>query len=72
MDYPQIYKGDPRPSMPPCVIALSAMGLKLRILEFLPREFLPTKQKQTQSKRVQDLCALCSVLQVFIFPLKPQ
>ena len=59
MDYPQ--KGEPRPRMPPCVIALSAMGLKLRIFEFLPREFLPTKQKQTQSKRVHNLCALCSV-----------
>ena len=41
IDYPQIYKGGPRPCMPPCVVALSAMGLKLGVFEFLP-----TKQNQ--------------------------
>ena len=31
----QIYKGDPRPHIPPCVMALSAMGLKLWVFGFL-------------------------------------
>ena len=32
--YPQIYRGDPRPCIPPCVMASSAMGLKLGPLGF--------------------------------------
>ena len=29
MENPQIYKGDPRPRIPPCAMVLSAMWLKL-------------------------------------------
>ena len=33
---PQIYKGDPRPRISPCVMVSSAMGLKLGAFGFLP------------------------------------
>ena len=33
---PQIYKGDPRPRIPPCVMASLAMGLKLGSFGILP------------------------------------
>ena len=38
----QIYKGDPRPRIPPCVMASSAMGLKLGVFGFCR----PHTQKQ--------------------------
>ena len=43
---PQIYKGDLRPCIPPRVMALSAMGLKLRAFGFLPTTHAKTNAKQ--------------------------
>ena len=43
---PQIYKGDPRPCIPPLVIALSAMGLKLAVFGFLPTTYIATNAQQ--------------------------
>ena len=57
----QIYKGDPRPRIPPRVMASSAIGLKLGVLGFLPTN----TQKQMQNKWVHDLRAPCSVLRQF-------
>ena len=50
---PQIYKGDSRPCIQPCVMALSAMGLKLGVFGILPT----THTNQTQNKYVHDLRA---------------
>ena len=43
---PQICKGDPRPHIPHCVMASSAMGLKLKGLRFLPTTHAKTNAKQ--------------------------
>ena len=64
LNTPQIYTGDPRPPIPPCVMASSAMELKLVVFGFL--------QTQTHYKCVHDLCALCRVLHMFNFTLRPQ
>ena len=55
----QIYKGDPRSRIPPLVMALSAMGLKLVVFGFLPTTHAKTEAKQMCSL---NLCAPCSVL----------
>ena len=47
-----IYKVDPRPCIPPRVVALSAIGLKLGYLGFSR----PHTQKQTQNKCIHNLC----------------
>ena len=49
----QIYTGDSRPPIPPCVMALSAMGLKLGGLRVLPTTHakMNTKQMHPQSSR---------------------
>ena len=54
----QIYKGDPRPGIPPCVMVLSAMGLKLGIFRF----FLPTTHTQKQNAKQVPRWSLCTVL----------
>ena len=43
---PQIYKGDPSPHIPPCVMASSAMGLKLGVFGFLLTTHAKTNTKQ--------------------------
>ena len=65
---PQIYKGDPRPHIPSCEIASSAMGLKLGYSGFC----WPHTQKHMQTKYVHDLRVLCGISCVFIFMLRPQ
>ena len=41
----QVYKGDPRPHIPPCVMASSALGLKLDVFRFLPITHVKTNAK---------------------------
>ena len=56
-DYkPQIYKGDPRPCILPCVMALSAMGLKLGVFRFFADHTRKNKHTHTQ-KCAHDLRA---------------
>ena len=43
---PYIYTGDPRPPIPPRVMASSAMGLKLGVFGFLPTTHAKTHAKQ--------------------------
>ena len=50
---PQMYKGDPRPRTPPCVMASSAMGLKLGVFEFLPIK------RKTNVSTILPRCAVC-------------
>ena len=65
---PQIYKGDPRPRIPPCVMASSAMGLRLGVFGFLP-----TTHAKTNAKRMRPWSLRCVVFQrVFIFMIRPQ
>ena len=66
VDTQQIYKGDPRPRIPPRVMASSAIGHKLGVFGFLPT----THAKQTQRKCFHNLNALCRALHVFIFTLR--
>ena len=59
--YPQIYKRDPRPGIPPRVMASSAMGLKLGHLGFC--------WPHMQNKCIHDLCASCGVsTHVYLHP----
>ena len=58
----RLYKGDLEPHIPPCVMALSAMGLG----------FLPTTHEKTQNKCVHNFCAPCSILGMYIFMLRLQ
>ena len=62
--YPQIYKGDPRPCIPPSVMASSNMRLKLGVLCFC--------RLHMQNKWVHDLRSPCGVLRMFIFTSRPQ
>ena len=55
---PQIYNGDPRPPIPPHVMAWSAIGLKLGVFGFCR----PHTQKQTQNKCIHNLHALRSLI----------
>ena len=61
---PQIYKGDPRPRIPPCVMTSSVVGLKMGSSFFC--------QLHTQNKCVHNLCTLCCILHMFIFTLRLQ
>ena len=51
----------PRPSIPPRVMALSAMGLKLGVFDFSAYH----ASKQTQNQCIQKLNTLCVDLRVF-------
>ena len=61
MAHTQIYKGDPRPHIPPCVIASSAMGLKLEVFRYLSTTH--AKKKEKEKKNVKQICprSLCIV-----------
>ena len=54
-----IYMRDPRPPIPPRVMAFSATGLNLGVFGFVPA----THARKTQ--HVHDRCAPCGVLHVF-------
>ena len=58
MLFPQIYKENPRPGIPPLVVTSSAMGIKLGVFGFLPT----THAIQVQNKCVHDLRAPCSII----------
>ena len=65
MSRPQIYKGDPRPRIPPRVSTSSAMGLKLGVFGFVATTHIHMRGN-TQTKCAYDLRASCSVSCVFI------
>ena len=57
-----IYKGDPGPHKPPCVMASSAMGLKLRVFRFLQTTRAKTNAKQMRPRSlfaVQHFTRVC-------------
>ena len=57
---PQIYTRDPRPPIPPCVMALSTMGAQFGGLRFLPTTHakINAKQMRSQSSRAVQYFAL--------------
>ena len=48
-----IYMGDPRPPISPCVMASSAMGLKLGVFGFLPTTHAKTNAIQMPSRSLR-------------------
>ena len=63
MHNPQIYKGDPRPCIPPHVMVLSVMGLKLGYSDFC----------RPHMQNANEMCprSSCGVSHVFIVMLRP-
>ena len=58
MSVPQIYKGDPRPHITPCVMVLSAMGLKFGGVWVFANHIRKNKRK-TNVSRIFVRCAAC-------------
>ena len=51
---PQLYKGHPRPHIPPRVMVSSALGLKLGVFGFLP-----TTHAKTNTKQNANMISVC-------------
>ena len=63
----QIYKGDPRPDIPPRVMASSAMGLKLGVYQILPTTHTHTHTKANANKmHPRSLCAVQRFTRVYL------
>ena len=58
-----MYRGDSRPPIPPCVMASSAMGLKLGVFRFLPTTHTKTNAIQM---RPRSLCAVQRFTHVYL------